>query len=575
MPNLVHLVLLNELTLPWVLWSVVRKRRLCLIEAPAVVPRLAPLLARVHRWLVRRKLAQRVDQLDPGLAKFQDIKIPRHVHDTFAVVEPWMEREFLFESARRLGDDAVAYRLIACNHILEYFNALFYMDQLASADKILVGGDRILSGLYRALHGRPTGMVEMRPWIPAQLLNVLTLAGLSIAAFIAALASIRPRVAAKEIFLGTDFSGDRRDPILWRETAESGKTVMVVFRNPVQAARHGATLAHPWINAGDGNFSATQGLAAAFGCIRRGFVLGLFAVGLPNALFFRLASLPYKRMLAQRMLAVHRFRYFWCRDDYNVEHILRNQELRKQGGRSLGVAHGLPIASIILPMWRYIDCDVYYVLGRHILRYYGDKWSSKMIVRAGGSLGLERRHLPLLDAPRPPDIIFSAKPGRTADQLVKIAALICDTFLNRIIYLHLKPGFDKTLAGKDFIARVTARRSNVRLTGLPIYELFLKARYLIADPSTVGAEAIQFGLASFILDIDDRKTLIFRDFPDLCVRSGHEAVDRIRAIEAGTWTYPREKFEPLVALHRRTVQDMVREDLGLPPYPTSTSEAAA
>ena len=91
-------------------------------------------------------------------------------------------------------------------------------------------------------------------------------------------------------------------------------------------------------------------------------------------------------------------------------------------------------------------------------------------------------------------------------------------------------------------------------------------QYVINESSTLTAEAIQFGLYSFVLDIDRRlKNLYYRHFPDICVGSAEQAVERIRAIEEGRWHYPRHRMGGLINMSGRIPWDEIRKDMGLDP----------
>jgi hypothetical protein len=561
-------VLFNELTVPWVLWSILCRRRLCLVAVPPLVGRLAAGLERLAQGLIARGWAVALEEFDPDLEIYRHAKIPRHLHDTFATVEPWVEQRFRFTAATVLDEDSMPVRQMVSNMVHEYFNILFFVHHLAAnavqRGTILVMADPVLPGLYRALYGEDIAapvrhLPELR-WGLNLLMAILMIVG----AMLTVLTSIRLRpTAPRRVFLGSDYANDPRDRLLWDETTAKGRDVLVVFRNAAQARTAGATLGYGWIVWGTGAFSPAEGIAALVRAGCRAVRLIRFAWALPSQAFFRVAALPAKRVMTERMMARHRFDFFWGRDEYNVDHILRNQWLRRLGGISLGASHGLPIAAIVLPMWRYIDCDIFYVIGTRLAEYYAATWAPHMQIRAVGSLGLEARHLARLDAPRPLDIIFSAKPGRLVDRQADFAAQVADAFPDRTILLQFKKGFAETDVGRRFLERVAVGRPQVQVTDKRIYDLFFDARYLITDPSTIGAEAIQFGLASFILDIDERKSMIFRDFPDLCVHSADDVIDRIRAIEDGTWTYPRSRFEPLVALSRQPLITAIHRDMGL------------
>jgi len=84
--------------------------------------------------------------------------------------------------------------------------------------------------------------------------------------------------------------------------------------------------------------------------------------------------------------------------------------------------------------------------------------------------------------------------------------------------------------------------------------------------STVGAEALQFEVASFVIDLDPEEPhFLYRDFPEMLVAGASDIVRRIRAIEDGTAPYRFEKMKDLIELPPKNVYDVIRSTMGLAP----------
>ena len=107
------------------------------------------------------------------------------------------------------------------------------------------------------------------------------------------------------------------------------------------------------------------------------------------------------------------------------------------------------------------------------------------------------------------------------------------------------------------------------------YELLLMARYVISGATTAILESISAGNVTFVLDVHP-KTMPHqvRDYPDLCQPSIESIIQRIEAIEAGTWSYPRHLYKGLVAFEGANVFDIIREDMGLEVIAESPPEGA-
>ena len=99
------------------------------------------------------------------------------------------------------------------------------------------------------------------------------------------------------------------------------------------------------------------------------------------------------------------------------------------------------------------------------------------------------------------------------------------------------------------------------------YELFFCCRTVLSEGSTLAAEAIQFGLESYIFDLapDRWKVMDYRNFPTICVQSSAAVIKYMKGVDAGTYTYPRKAFTPLIEMNGRIPWDIIREDMGLPP----------
>jgi len=159
------------------------------------------------------------------------------------------------------------------------------------------------------------------------------------------------------------------------------------------------------------------------------------------------------------------------------------------------------------------------------------------------------------------NIVFFVKPYKNLDIVRQFIVNLSEAFPDKTIFMKVKGSFIERGQAHNLASDFSDRSNIIVSNEVNPYELMFKARYSISDPSTMAAEAIHFGLISFLLDIDDREALIFRDFPDLCIKTADEAIERIRSIEAGAWTYPRSKLKPLINYSRKALADYVEEDM--------------
>ena len=112
--------------------------------------------------------------------------------------------------------------------------------------------------------------------------------------------------------------------------------------------------------------------------------------GFPSCLAFEILKIPARQVIFKALFERFHLKYFLARDDYNFEHILRTNELRKNNCKSLGIAHGLPVPEAVCGTWRYIDFDIYYIFGKHLYQeYYLQTWCNIGQVKVtGATLGM-------------------------------------------------------------------------------------------------------------------------------------------------------------------------------------------
>jgi hypothetical protein len=284
-------------------------------------------------------------------------------------------------------------------------------------------------------------------------------------------------------------------------------------------------------------------------------------------LFGRFAALVGKRALFAAFF--HRFRpaFLWCRDDYSTDHVVRNQELRKIGGKSLGVNHGLPMNTYV-SQWREIDFDIYYVFGRHLYdTFYRDAWPAHMTVKSVGNILMTPERRARLGAGRTKDIAVFAIVTLHFDALLEHTRRLAEHFSARRVHVRMKGRREDSYMRRyaEWLSR--AAPPNVVNNDDPVaYDLMAKAAYVVTPGSTAGAEAIQFGAATFSLDIEPKmKFFYYRNFPGLTVRSAEDIIQRIEAIESGAETHDPSLYENLIAVSAPDFYATLRADIGLAP----------
>lgn len=291
-------------------------------------------------------------------------------------------------------------------------------------------------------------------------------------------------------------------------------------------------------------------------------------------------------LIKQRIYYIGFFRrfeveYFLGRDDYNADHIIRTDELRRRGKVSLGIAHGLPTTNRVHPDVRYLDFDIYFPFGRDLYSTsYCKSYSPETEVRAIGSIGLNRAQLELVDVPRPNDILAFASDDAANVEYIEMLYKVAEAFPQRKVRVKIKETqFWLRDAADIFVEAVRNGPENLIEDKRDSYELMLLSRYALVNHSSVAAECIYYSCITFVLDVYDRvmphepMELIYRDYPDLCFSSGDDIIERIHQIEDGDIRFERNAYAGLIATEVKNPFDEIRKAIGLLPGKAETHVA--
>ncbi len=570
-------LVLNEATLPILMWRAAWRLPTCIVHIEAIAPRVSSLLERFAHWLHKRGRVDLLENSHPELIPFTDINDVHRFTDTFRLTESWQESYYRYaEADKRLGGYAYPWRDLTGNFLQRKLLYLFRLRTVAqsgiSKGLRFLGVSRDMKALYRSRfqedldQRQATGALWRLPLNAA--ITLLALIHL----YVWVLRRLRPgQKPERQFFLGSDFVNDPRDAIFLRELNDAPEPLLIVLRNKGQISQ-AAAFSGPWQRclSGDGRFGVASGLMALLEGTIDLARLFAFAHSTNCELFRLLALLPYRRLMFRALFIRFPCRYFWGRDDYNVEHMLRSQELRSANGTSIGISHGLHVVSLVLQQTRYVDYDLYYVFGEALCRrYLAAKWPAAMRLRNISSFALDRERLRSFSTLRPNNVACILVPSKSAGASFKAVLELAAAFPDRKVFVTVKSKYIVGSYGLAFSAFLADAPDNVvyypALPPTSTYDLFDRARYIVSDPTTMLGEAIHLGLYAWALDLDpDWQQLTLREIPGLCVRSASEAIAWIRDIESGARDYDRCAFAGDIELTGKVVWDIFRQDMGLP-----------
>lgn len=566
-----EILVLSEATLPRALWQGWRGRPMRMVAVHALVRGSTGLLERVARWASARgwlSSAFEGPRAVPIKDGYPGDALLRPYHPGIeAGIHPLLDD---VEAHPVLGSYAYAFR----KALTDYTQAMLNLTGAAMACQRIygAGGWRLVGAPphFARVFALSTG-AQPAAWLApacggariANGLNALSL-WLGVSAWL--LVRTRPRVAIHRFRLAID----RIHPADMRLAAliDDPRDVLMIERNRVRAAQAEPGL-EPYtrVTRDDARLPPRATVVAIARLAAHLWALWREMGGHDAPLFARYATLLGKRRVFDAFF--HRFRpaCLWARDDYSMDHVVRNQSLRGVGGIAMGVNHGLPMNTYV-SQWREIDFDVYFTYGRHLYEtVYRQSWRSGMrVVPAGNIEFTPERRAAVQAGPRPLDIavfgIVSSRFTEFLDEVRRLAGL----FPDRKVILRMKAlrETEYTCAYQRLIA--SAPPNLVADTGESAYDLMLRVGYAVSTGSTTTAEALQFGVTSFALDIEpELQFFYYRQFPRLIVTSAEDLARRIRAIEAGEETFDFHALEPLIAVSAPDFCDIVGPELGLVP----------
>lgn len=568
---------INELSAIRFMWAALRRKEIYVLSIEALFPLFGGVLQKIAAWAIKSGRAEDLMTHCPGLHHVRDFSVTVMIYDIFADTEDWQNDYFQFARAdAAIADYGRAYKLATCNHMAEKQLQILLLEHAAKAfgqnNIKICGVQSDTLGMYEAYFGRPFQKKKKSQNVLNTFVNFAMGLLFAIYALFWIVARTRPFNAGPEkIFLLADFIGNPKDLDMLEELT-SDKSLMIIprgrnFYDQQVTDRLGKLNT---CSAKDGIFGLSGALQAMKCVLVDGLVLYRALGAIPPALFYHVATFPYRRVLQRALFNRYRPAFFWGRDPYNPEHIIRTQELRRVGAQHHGLLHGFGGLTDLYPMFRYITYDRFYIFGSAIYeKIFKDTWASDMQVVPAGSYGVSKKIIKGMNE-RPQGlkdiVIFTSYLALFKDPtLIAMVRALGAAFTDRKIRVQIKASLRDKSSSKQFIEQCTDGLPNVSYTTDDLFDLIEVSGYAFSDPSTVIMESIQFGLKAFMIDVmAGHKTSLFRNYPHMAVTSPREAVARIRDIESGALRYDHIDMDDLVARPNQPTTDIIRHGMGLP-----------
>jgi len=546
-----------------------KKTRVLAVEPLFLYSRL--LLQKLVLFFIRAGLSEWTIDDYPNLARLKEDPVRSLLYDVFGETELWQDKTFKFSEAdNAIGEYSMPFKHIVTNYcFLEKHVTLLLMKEIHSTIgfsnvKFLGLPEDTLSaiGEYCSNSKPPKGT-----FIPVRGINLVYSILMVLVCLIWTITHCRLRIKkAKDFFFAADFINDDRDKMLYDELDDGGPILMVrrgkqtIYRPPNELRKYSFCFKE------SGIIFFTDICSVIKSTISDTILLYLFAGKMHPLVFWRIVMLPYKRLLWRGLFQCYKPRFFWARDPYNEDHIIRRQELNRVGGKLYSVNTGTISWAILSPPWRYISFDRYYVFGKGVYKeYYGNTWPTDMEVIPSGTFTAERRHYLNRFENRPGDIAIFLSVYTSEPEVHEFVVGVAKAFPRKRVYLQIKKTFRSHFGAQNIINKCS-NIPNIVYTEERVYDLFEKATFGISDPSSIVNESLQLGMKAFTLDIPSvHKTNPFRKHPEMIITSATEFIERIELIENKSWAYPTASFQDLVDMSGIVFADRVRKDMGLIP----------
>ncbi len=567
---------INELTLIPFFISILAGKKVYVLSIEPLFPPLQRFLERLVERQIQTGRVQYLMDICPELHHVRSYKVSLLYYNIFRDTLDWHEEFFGFQEAEIHNPDySYAINLTTVNYTAPKQLQILLIKEAESVlpeDSVKIVGVlpdtiKMFEAYYKRL---PKCSIRILRY-PRSLLNIFISAGTTIFSVGWLLSRLRPFFRArKRYFLAVDFYGDVRDIELAKELKIGGPILIVVVIKYYLEQFREQLADFDIISSNLGRLNIRNGVIAIGMIFLHGWKLLRKYYARESSLFYKIITLPHRRARIRTQVATYPTDYYWGRDIYNPEHIIRRQELKRVGGKTYTFLSGYGVLGDVAETLSYMSFDKLYIMGRAFKKKYERTWATDMDVVPIGSYGLTPGKIAALKnrKEKPKDIVIftSYVPLFDHPKLKSFIREIAATFSDRTIFLQLKSFFHEDEIAIKFINDCTEGFDNVEYTPLFLEDLIDRVGYAFSDPATIIMETIQFSIPSFVIDVVEKHDYcIYREYPYLCQNEPKEAIRLIRGIEDGTWTYPFESYRDLVETPDISIFEQIKKDMKVSP----------
>jgi len=503
------------------------RKKYCVIRTYSYVFNHGSFLQKIVDILHKKNLIKLKDDFSDEIP-YHDTGDCKRLTDVFAVSEDWMNSYFNFHK--------YGYYQNAVTHIISNRSYNLYeecIDLFWLSKKVLIPSSDHLHRLFFDYRYKLKINKNYWEYLTKYLLN-FSLFMLSNFHFLYWFFTHIKFFYKKEKFrLAVDYVGGYRDSIFWDYINPKKEETLVVVRDLYTKNNFKECISNYKVVSDDsGVFGFFLAIKFLYIFIQDSILIFLKSINLPPDYYRQICFLPYKKIKYKAFFNKYKCSFFWGRDDYNHQHIIRSSELRKEGGISMGCNHGIESINSLAFQLRQIDFDYYYMHGLfQYIKTYKKYWPQKMIVKGIGSLFSNPKQHKRIHQGNGKNVAIIVAPSFHQDSIFKCIIKLAENFPDLIFWISTKAKH-RTQSG-DFSNKyqnLLKRKRNIKENVDDVYNLIADCKYVFSESSTLLAEAVFFDKVALCFDPEPEKFkyLYYRNFPELVFKDTKSIIKKIR-----------------------------------------------
>ena len=554
-------IFLTERTLISFLFGLLFGRKYCVLEVYSYLQNRSGYLQKVVNYFRQKgNIEIRSDRYDEF--PYKDSGDLRRLTDVFSECELWMEKQFQMESIK--GEFAQACKHVICARTYALFQRNYDLHVLHK--KIISPSLAKEDVIFQDYKFKRKATKNIFEFFFRFFFNFLLLIISIFYTSVWILSRIRVNYKKEKINFAVDYNGGNLNKEFWDYINPEKEKTLVVIRDEI-------TLMNNFKDFETYKFTFdNKGVLEIFNVpffwlksIFESIILFCKFCHWPVDYYRQIVFFPFKKIKYTAFFTRFKCSYFLGRDDYDPKHIIRNQELKKTGGISIGINHGIDSINKVAYMLRYLYFDQYYMHGifqyNHIYKKY---WPPKMKVKAVGSMMVRPKQYYEIIRVSGRGVAIIVAPSFHQNLIFEGVWRIVKEFpeLNFFIstkWKHRSGG----IFGQLYQDLINSGTSNVREYTGQIYDLIPKCKYIFSESSTLLAEAVYFNRIPLCYDPDPSfKFLYYRAFFGECIsKTPIELIERIQQTMHSKVSFEGQKLDQLIHKDEDHSWAMIKEDL--------------